>query len=110
MKETINKVLIKTYVTYGKGRGRELLYYDVFDKNDTEKIKNYYDQVVGEDVYGDFDSLLKGETVRWKYYGDWDDPTGGEMCLVSYEQEAKSILDGFNAQMKELNRAFGIKI
>ena len=73
-------------------------------------LKSYYDNTIGDDVCGDFDSLLNGETISWAIYGDWDDPTGGEMFLVTYEQELESISDGFNRQMNELNKAFGIKV
>ena len=105
MKETDNKVLLKSYVTYSKGNGGELRDYIALDKNDTETLKSYYD-----DIYGDFDSFLKGETITLATYGDWDEPTGGEMFLVAYEQALEIISDEFNHQMDELNKAFGIKI
>lgn len=105
----MSKVLLKSYVTYAKGNGRELRDYVVLDINDEKTLKSYYDNTIGDDVCGDFDSLLNGEKVTWAIYGDWDDPTGGEMFLVSYKQEAQSILNEFNYQMKELNKAFGIK-
>lgn len=110
MKETENKVLLKSYVTYAKGSGGELRDYVVLDKNDIETLKSYYDDIVGDDVWGDFDSFLKGETITWATYGDWDEPTGGEMFLVTYEQELDSISNGFSRQIKELNKAFGVKI
>lgn len=90
-------MLLKSYVTYASSRGRELQEYMILDRDDEKSLKSYYDMMVGDDVYGDFESFLNGNIIHWKNnYGDCDTPIGGEMFLVTYEQDTKSVVDGFN--------------
>ena len=109
MEATTNKVLLKSYRTYAKSTGEELWTYTVIDRDDTETLRSYYDDEVGEDVEGDFESFLNGETIYWSIYDEWDSPTGGYMYLTTAEEETERLLKEFQAEISRLNKAFNIK-
>ena len=109
MEATKNKVLLKAYDTYGKLTGDELVEYVVLDRDDEDTLRDYYDDLIGEDVEGDFESFLNGETIYWSIYDEWDSPTGGYMYIVSYAEELETITNEYNRQLTNLNKKFGIK-
>ena len=109
MEATTNKVLLKSYRTYAKSAGEELWTYTVLDRDDIETLRSYYDDEIGEDVEGDFESFLNGETIYWSICDDWDSPTGGYMYLVSYAEELETITNEYNRQLANLDKEFGIK-
>ncbi len=106
MEATTNKVLLKSYRTYAKSAGEELWTYTVIDRDDIETLRSYYDDEVGEDVVGDFESFLNGETISWSVYDEWDSPTGGYMYLTTEEEETERLLKEFQWKIARLNKVF----
>lgn len=106
----MTKVLVEIYSTYGKQDGREL--WESYVSEDSQEMREdlyerwarhsaYVEGDRDEFVQGDIDEVLTGEDG-----GDWDDPTGYEIAISSYEQKKAEIEDQYQRDLARLNRQF----
>lgn len=104
------KVLVEIYRTYGKQDGRELS--ESYLENDTTDMREaLYDEWTRHSAYveGDRDKFVQGdidEVLTGEDGGDWDDPTGYEIAISSYEQKKAEIEDQYQRDLARLNRQF----
>ena len=103
-------VLVEIYYTYGKHDGSTLG--ESFVIEDTkakreELIKDYK----GDYAHNDENDFINGkiDNITYDVYGgDWDDPTGREIVISSYESAYAELAHKFQKGIEWLNKKFNI--
>ena len=106
----MSKVLVKIYNSYGKWSGKELLESFV-DVDSPELRASLVDDYFWskDDVFESIDNFVKG--VSSSIYGgsdggDWDEPTGREIVILTKEEQSQIIVDTYQSDLAELEHMF----
>lgn len=104
------KALIEIYYTYGKHDGDTLSESFVIDdtKVERESLINDYE---GDYAYGNKEDFINGKinNIAYDLYGgDWDDPTGREIVISSYESKYAELEQKFKKDIEDLKKKFNI--
>ena len=104
------KVLVEIYCTYGKHDGDTLIESFVIDDTKAER------ELLINDYEGDYACNSEEDFINGKinniaydlYGGDWDDPTGREIVIISYESKYAELEQKFKKDIENLNKKFNI--
>ena len=105
------KVLVEIYFTYGKQDGEEL--HESYVTEDSASMRNdLYDYWAEYAAYVEYDKdvFVDGdinELFIGKDGGDWDDPTGCAIVIMTYEQKKDAIERQYKQELAQLNDKFG---
>lgn len=106
--DDVSKVLVREYVSFGKGDGEELR--DQYLINDTpEERKNIIDNTYYDYTHVSAEDFIEGKSDVFDYEsfgGDWDDPTGGYIILQSKEDVINTVTGVYNRELYEIERLF----
>ena len=106
----MSKVLVKIYNSYGKWSGKELQESFV-DVDSPELRASLVDEWFWskDDVFESIDNFVKD--VSSSIYGDlvggdWDEPTGREIVILTKEEQSQIIFDTYQSDLAELEHMF----
>lgn len=104
------KKLFEVYVTYGKNSGEELRESWIAEDTPEERLKALENECGWADEW--FDDPVdfedgKIDTISFSTYGDWDDPTGGYLQVISYEEKREELADEYDREVRRLKKLFG---
>lgn len=104
------KALVEIYYAYGKHDGDTLGESFVIDdtKVERESLINDYE---GDYAYGNEEDFINGKinNIAYGLYGgDWDDPTGREIVISSYESKYVELEQKFKKDIEDLKKKFNI--
>lgn len=109
----MSKVLVEIYNEYGKQDGDSLISSCV-----TEDTKEMRKELMEEwswsdsDFYDNIDDFINGKENNISFGlsgGDWDDPTGREIVIITYEDKREQIEREYKEAIEQLNTQFKIK-
>lgn len=107
----MNKIYYEVINTYGKSSGKE-----VTDSGVIEDTKENREELIDEWSWSDsyfFDSkdnFINGNRDSVSFSldgGDWDEPTGREIVITTYETQKAEIERRYHNDLKSLNSLFG---
>lgn len=105
----MTKKLFEIYVTYGKGSGEELDKSWVAEDTPEERLKALEDGCVWADEWDeDPADFEEGQisTIGFSSYGDWDDPTGGYLRVVSYNDKMGELQSEYLSHSRAVKKLF----
>lgn len=91
------KKIVQVWNTYGKSSGEELERQYTFDDTPKEREKVIADAKVfeGSEFWSeeDLDKFISGEdnSISYTCDGDWDDPSGGFLKVLSLEEALREL-------------------
>lgn len=105
----MTKVLVEYYPTYRKGERGELDNQLVTEDSRASRLEivNEHDDF---ECYGDLNDFIEGKTntVSIEFDNDdWDEPTGMDIVITTYEDKRQEIESNYQKEMEWLNKAFG---
>ena len=109
----MNKIYYEVINTYGKSSGEEVVDSGVIE-NTADNRQELIDEWAGSDSYF-FDDKYdfinhKRDSVSFSLDGgDWDEPTGREIVITTYETRKAEIERRYHNDLKSLNALFGIE-
>lgn len=104
------KALVEIYYTYGNHDGSALGESFVIEDMQAKRealIKDYK----GDYAHDDENDFINGkiDNIAYDVYGgDWDDPTGREIVIISYESKYAELEHKFQKGIELLNKQFNI--
>lgn len=107
------KKLFEIYVTYAKDSGEELHSSWVAEDTPEERLKALEDECGWADEWDeDPADFEEGEisTIGFSTYGDWDDPTGGYLRVVSYDDKMRELQAEYLSHSRAVKKLFGKEI
>lgn len=107
------KLLYEIFNTYGKSDGEELHAIGLIEDTQEEReslIDEYFYVDEGDVDYTEVLRFIEGK-VDSVYVsldgGDWDEPTGREVVLTTYETKVHQLSVEYQKQLDKINKLFG---
>ena len=109
----MSKIYYEVINTYGKSSGEE-----VTDSGVIEDTKENREELIDEwswsdsDFFENKDNFINGNRDSISFSldgGDWDEPTGREIVITTYETRKAEIERRYHNDLKSLNALFGIE-
>ena len=107
----MSKIYYEVINTYGKSSGKE-----VTDSGVIEDTKENREELIDEwswsnsDFFDSKDNFINGNRDSVSFSldgGDWDEPTGREIVITTYETQKAEIERRYHNDLKSLNSLFG---
>lgn len=102
------QVLVEIFHTYGKQDGEELRHSEVIEDT-VENRQAIINEWNGDESFEDEDNFINqiDDSISYGLYGgDWDDPTGRDIIISSYESKLEKIQSQYEKDIEELNKLF----
>lgn len=102
------QVLVEIYHTYGKQDGEELCHSEVIEDT-VENRQSIVNEWNGDEAFEDEDNFINqiDDSISYELYGgDWDDPTGRDIVISSYESKLEEIQLQYEQDIAKLNELF----